>query len=343
MLASLPMTDSRVAIGPTPRDTVLRDGTAQLYRFRRDPSLDDPAEPGLPVLLVPSMINRWYVMDLRPGVSLAASLVGAGLDTWLLDWGIPEDEDRYRTWDDGVTRIARMVRRVKRETGAPKVILLGYCMGATISSVYAAQHADELGGFINLAGPIDFSHAGFLGALVDEAHFDPEAVTAAGNLPASMMQSGFTTLRATGQLAKWVSLADRGLDPSFREAYDALETWSSDNIPFPGASYVTYIRELYQDNRLAKGEHRANGRAVDLGQIRCPVLTITASRDHICPPAAATALNALVGSTDKRHIEVPGGHVGAVVGSKAPKVLYPAIADWIHTHDQIPCTKKLLS
>jgi len=319
-----------VSVGPTPRDTVLEDGTASLYRFR------STSPTGLPVLLVPSMINRWYVMDLRPGVSLANALVEEGLDTWLLDWGIPEDEDRYRTWADGVDRIARMVRRTKRETGADKVILLGYCMGGTMSSTYAALHSDELAGLINMAGPIDFSHAGLLGTLVHRAHFDPEALTAAGNLPAEMMQSGFVALRPTTQISKWVALADRGTNPSFREGFSALETWANDNIPFPGASYVTYIRELYQDNQLVKGEFRVRGRLADLSKITCPVLTITASRDNICPPPAATALNDLVGAEDVESIEVPGGHVGMTIGSKAPKRLYPAIAEWIHRHQQPP-------
>jgi len=320
----------RVTIAPTPRDTILVDSTASLYRFRCDELV-----PGrYPVLLVPSMINRWYVMDLRPGVSFAAALVDAGLDTWLLDWGIPEDEDRYRTWDDGVARIARMVRRVKRETGADRVVLLGYCMGATISTAYAALHDDDLAGFINLAGPIDFSHAGLLGELVDPAHFDAKAMTAAGNLGADMMQSGFLALRPTGQIAKYVALADRALDPSFREAFEALDTWSGDNIPFPGQSYVTYIEELYQQNRLVSGQHRVGGKVADLGNITCPILTITASRDHICPPAAATALNDLVSSDDTEVFEVPGGHVGAVVGSRAPKMLHPKIVEWIHAHGQ---------
>lgn len=319
---------ARVTIAPTPRDTILVDGTASLYRFR-----SAGIAPGrYPVLCVPSMINRWYVMDLREGASLAAALVEGGLDTWLLDWGVPEDEDRYRTWDDGVERIARMVRRVERETGADKVVVLGYCMGATIASVYAALHADELAGFINLAGPIDFAHAGFLGELVDARHFDAKAMTAAGNLPAELMQSGFVTIAPMGQLSKWVALADKGLDPSFRAAFDALETWSGDNIPFPGACYVTYIEELYQQNRLARGEHRVRGRVADLRNVRCPVLTITASRDHICPPAAATALNELVGSAQTEIFEIPGGHVGAVVGSRARTTLHPKVVSWIHEH-----------
>lgn len=319
-----------MTIAPTPRDTILADGTASLYRFR-DPGTPRPdAEPvGTPVLLVPSMINRWYVMDLRPGVSLAASLVDAGFDTWLLDWGVPNDEDRFRTWDDGVARIARMVRRVQRETGAEKISLVGYCMGATISSAYAALHPEDLAAFINLAGPIDFSHAGLLGELVDRRSFDPEAMTAAGNLPAAMMQSGFVALRPTQQISKWVTFADRALDPSFRASFDALEAWANDNVPFPGASYVTYIRELYQENRLIAGRHFALGQRVDLSRITCPVMTITATRDTICPPPAAAALNDAVGSMDTELLVVPGGHVGAVVGSQATKTLYPAIAGWL--------------
>lgn len=312
-----------ITIAPTPKDTILRDGTASLYRFRTQ-----RAESVGAVLLVPSMINRWYVMDLRPGVSLAAALVEAGLDTWLLDWGVPNDEDRYRTWDDGVERLARMVRRVKRETGRA-IGLVGYCMGATLSSVYAALHPEGLASFVNLAGPIDFSHAGVLRELVDRRFFDPRAMTAAGNLPAAMMQSGFFALRPTQHLSKMVSVLDRGHEPSFRDGYEALETWANDNVPFPGDSYVTYIEELYQENRLVRGEHRACGRRVDLANIVCPVLSITASRDTICPPAAANALLAHVGSEHKEALTVAGGHVGAVVGSQASKVLYPALSAFL--------------
>ena len=75
---------------PTPKDTLHRDGTAQLYRFRRPDQVT--GEAGMPLLLVPSMINRWYVLDLRRGASMAESLTRSGIDTFCLDWGIPEDE-----------------------------------------------------------------------------------------------------------------------------------------------------------------------------------------------------------------------------------------------------------
>ncbi|MGM0558717.1 MAG: alpha/beta fold hydrolase, partial [Myxococcota bacterium] len=276
----------------------------------------------------PSMINRWYVLDLRDGASVCKSLVDRGLDTWLLDWGIPEDEDRYRTWDDVIDRLHRMVRRVKRETGADSIGLMGYCMGGTLCSIYTALHPENIETLVNLTGPIDFSEGGLLRQLVDEQWFDPEAITEAGNLAPVQMQSGFVSLRPTGQLSKWILLADKGHDPEFVDSFMALEAWVGDNIPFPASAYVTYIKELYQQNRLVEGEHYVKGERVDLGDITCPLLNIAADRDTICPPEAARALNELASSEENEFLQVRGGHVGAVVGSRAPDQLYPSIVDW---------------
>ncbi len=320
-------------LAPTPKDTLHRDGTAALYRFRRDDAPPaGPAEAGMPLLLVPSMINRWYVLDLRRGASMADALTRAGIDTFCLDWGIPEDEDRYLEWADVLDRLSRAVRAVRRATGAARVGLLGYCMGGTLAGIWSALHADQVAALVNLAGPFDFSKAGFLGEMVDGRYFDADAIAAAGNMSPQQMQSGFTALRPTAQIAKWVGLMDRGLDPAARESFEALEAWAGDNIPFPGAAYATYIGELYQKNLLVQGKHYVRGQRAALENIRCPVLTVVADRDAICPPAAATALNDGVGSSDKEVLTVPGGHVGAVVGGKAPKVLFPALASFFKKH-----------
>lgn len=308
---------------PTPRDVVLEDGPAQLVRFR-----SVRRESAAPVLLVPSLINRWYVLDLRRGASLAEALCAAGLDVWLLDWGIPQDEDRYWSWDDLFRRLSRMHKRVRRETGAEKLSVLGYCMGATVSGIHAALEPRHAASFVNLLGPFDFSHAGVLGLMADQRWFDADVVAEAGNVSALQMQSAFQLLRPTGTVAKWVSLMEKGMDPAFREGYEALEAWAGDNIPFPAAAYRTYIQELYQKNALVQGTHHALGRRVDLKAIECPVLTITASRDAICPPPAALGLASACGAAKKEHLEVPGGHVGAVVGSRASRELYPRVAEW---------------
>jgi len=310
---------------PTPKDTLTREGTAELYRFRSSPGARGST---LPVLLVPSLINRWYVLDLHPKASLAGALVDAGFDVFCLDWGVPEDEDRYFGWDDVVRRLGRMVRRVQRETGAPKVGLLGYCLGGTLTAIHTALEPDSVAALVNLAGPIDFAEGGFLRHMVDPRWFDPEAIAEAGNMKAAQMQAGFVALRPTAQLSKWVSFLDKLSDPQRLEAFQALEEWASANIAFPAAAYTRYIKELYQENRLVRGEHAVSGRRVELSNIHCPVLTVVTDRDVICPPPAAQALNDRSSSRDQSTLVIPGGHVGAVVGGSAPKLLYPKLVVW---------------
>jgi len=310
-------------LAQTPRDEHQLEGGARLYRFR------GARTHATPILLVPSLINRWYVLDLRPGASLVEALVGAGFDVWLLDWGVPEAEDRYLDWDAVLRRLGRAVRRVQRETAQPRLAILGYCMGGTLTSIFAAQHPELLAALVTLAAPIDFARGGMLRCMVDTRWFDADVIADAGNVAPGQMQAGFSALRPTLDAAKLMSMPELATDARARDSFLALEAWSGDNIPFPAEAYRRYIRELYQDNQLVAGTHRANGRAVSLAAIRCPTLVITASRDTICPPAAATALIEHIGSTDTAVVEVPGGHVGAVVGSRAAREMYPALIRWL--------------
>ncbi len=320
-LVGLP--DETPALAQTPRDEHPLEGGARLLHFR------SAATIARPILLVPSLINRWYVLDLRPGASLVEALVGAGFDVWLLDWGTPEVEDRYLDWDSVLKRLGRAARKVQRETAQSTIGLFGYCMGGTLAAIHAAQNAESIAAFVTLCTPIDFSFGGMLRRMVDPSWFDADAIADAGNVAPNQMQAGFSALRPTLDLAKLMSQPDLAAGPKQRASYLALEAWASDNIPFPGEAYRRYIREMYQGNELALGTHHANGKPARLGAIRCPTLTITASRDQICPPAAATALLGLVGSTDTSVLEVPGGHVGAVVGSKAASTMYPGLIGWL--------------
>lgn len=314
-----------VEVAPSRRDEIARlGGTARLLRFDRF----GPG-PVRPLLIVPSLINRWYVIDLRRGASLVEALGAAGIGVYAIDWGVPEDEDRYLEWDEVVARVGRAMRAVLADSGSDSAGLLGYCMGGTLSTIHAALEPDAIACLVNLAGPIDFSAAGMLGHLVDRRWFDADAIADAGNVSAEQMQSGFTALRPTLALAKWTRSLETAHDPRAREAAAALETWASDNIAFPAAAYRRYIGELYQQNQLIAGTHRIAGRRVDLARITCPILSVVAERDTICPPEAATALGPASGATDIEVLSVRGGHVGAVVGSAAQRIMYPGLAGWL--------------
>ena len=104
-----------------------------------------------------------------------------------------------------------------------------------------------------------------LGRMVDPRWFDAGAVAEAGNVAPHQMQSGFQLLRPTAEPRQGGHARRQGARPGLpRLAYEALEAWASDNVAFPAAAYRTYIGELYQENRLVKGEHAVAGKRVSL-------------------------------------------------------------------------------
>jgi polyhydroxyalkanoate synthase len=314
--------------GITPRATVWTEGSARLERVV-------PRPEGLlgrtPVLLVPSLINRAYVLDLHPRGSMLRALRDAGIDAWMLDWGVPHDEDRHLDWSALARRMSRSMAVLRRTTGAPRCVLLGYSIAGTLAVITAAREPHRLAGLVNLAGPVDFSRAAMLHRLTDPRWFDAEAVASAGNVAPAQMLAGFLALRPTqivADLAKVVDLTVRGARDE-RDAVMALAGWAYDSVPFPAAAYGEYVRSLFQQNALVRGEHGVDGVPVDLSRIDCPLLTIVADRDAITPEASALALEPLVSSRDIERLRVRGGHVSGVVHPSAPERFHPRLVEWM--------------
>jgi polyhydroxyalkanoate synthase len=328
------------AATPTPKDTLYRDGRGSVFRFRRNSTARNGREAieangstHVPVLLVPSMLHQWYVLDLHPGASVAAALsTDTPWETYCFDWGVPEDEDRFVEWSDIVARLERAIRFVQRHSGSKKVALVGYSMGATLAAIHTALRPETVAALVNIAGPIDFSHSGKLGAMVDPRWFDAEAMASAGNISALQMQSGFMALQPGFGFTRIMRAVEQSHDSDARAASAALETWANDTIPFPGNAYVTYIQELYQQNLLVKGEHWVRGERVDLSRIACPHLSVVAEQDGVCPAASTTALGTYTRSSVKDVLSIRGGHVGAVTGAAASTVLYPRLVAWLTEH-----------
>jgi len=312
--------------GVTPRRTLARDGCSRLLAFEADAG-ERPA-----VLVVPSLIGRWHIVDLRPQSSLVGALVAAGFRVYAIDWGAPREWDRYLSWEDLVSRIRRMLRWVSRHSGTRAPGLIGYSVGGTLSTITTALRPDKVGALVNLAGPIDFDKGGLARLLTDPRWFDVEALTDAGNVAASQMWAGTVALRPTAHLGRWLGPLRRGIDRETVKDALRLEDWVNASVSFPAKAYERYIRELYQQNTLIQGRHTVRGRAIALGDIECPVMAITFSHDQVCPPEATQALLDHVGSQTRSHLGITGGHVGAVIGDRAPGELHAPLIDWLQTH-----------
>lgn len=313
------------SVGQTPSDVVFAENKWRLLRYR--PRAGGPAFP-TPVLLVPSLINRHYVLDLMPGKSLVEFLVARGHDVFVIDWGTPGDEDRYVDFDEVCDRyLGRALRQTSALAESETAHVLGYCLGGTLAAIHAAVHCERFASLTALAAPIGFHDAGLLSAWTRSKSFDVGALVAAtGNVPWQLMQSAFHLLRPTLGLQKAVHIADRLWDDEFMNGFLALETWGGDNVSFPGACYERYVEELYRKDALVAGSFRLSGKPARLEAITCPTLAVTFEHDNIVPKESAAVLLDRIGATDKHRIHLSGGHVGAVVSKKAAQGLWPALA-----------------
>jgi polyhydroxyalkanoate synthase subunit PhaC len=319
-------------VGTTPADVVHHENKWRLLRYRAPRG---GKRLQTPVLLVPSLINRHYVLDLLPGKSFAEYLVQQGHDVYCIDWGTPGPEDRYLTFDDVCDRyLGRAINRAARTAESEKVHLLGYCLGGTLTVAHAAARPERVASLALLAAPVRFADDGILAQWVNSKSFDLDVlVDAFGNIPWQLMQSAFQMIRPTLNLSKAMHLLDRAWSDEFLDGFFALETWGNDNVSFPGECYRRYIRELYREDRLAKGTFSLSGTPATLDRIHCPVLAVTFAHDAIVPWASASAVLELVSSTDKHHMHLNGGHVGAVVSKSAAKGLWPAISTFFRDRD----------
>jgi polyhydroxyalkanoate synthase len=319
-------------VGATPADVAWAENKWKLLHYR-------PRPEGLahqtPVLLVPSLINRHYVLDLMPGKSFAEYLVAQGFDVFCIDWGTPGPEDRYVTFDDIVDKaLGRAIRKTAETVPHKKTHVLGYCMGGTLAAIHASVHPEYVQSFVALAAPVTFADGSLLSNWTRTKGFDIDTlVDATGNVPWQLLQSAFHLLRPTLPLSKAIGLLDRAWNDEFLDGFLALETWGNDNVSLPGEFYRTYIRELYQRDALIAGRFALAGRRVDLKNLVAPTLAVTFEHDNIVPGPSAGALVAACGASDKQHLHLPGGHVGAVVSKHAAKTLWPQLVAFYAKHD----------
>jgi len=189
---------TKVPIAQTPKELVWTLNKAKLYRYV--PVVPKEKRHPVPLLLVFALMNRPYILDLKPGHSFVEFMVKSGYDLYLLDWGAPGPEDKNLKFDDyTLDYMPRAIRKMKAISGSEEFSLLGWCIGAILTTVYAALRADDgLRNLILLTAPLDFSdRKGITFARsVDERYFDVDKVLAAfGNMPAEMIDSGAKALK----------------------------------------------------------------------------------------------------------------------------------------------------
>jgi polyhydroxyalkanoate synthase len=320
-------------VGLTPKELVWRKNKARLYRYNRS----EPATQRTPIFLVLPLINRSYILDLRPGASFVEFLLGEGFDVFLIDWGTPGDEDRALDVTTLVTRyLPRAAKAIQKATGSDQMTVLGYCIGGTLATCFAALNPEITRNLVLLTAPIDFSDAGQFGRMTARGIFPIDRLTDTfPTVPAQMPDIGTKLLNPLASyVGTYRNLWEKLGDPTFDVGgWQAMYRWVNDSVPFAGAAFRQWIVEFYQENRLARDLLEMGGRPVRLSDIRCPVLNIAASRDQIAPRPTTSTITSRVRSNDSSEILIEGGHVGIVVGRSASQNLWPKVGAWLSQHD----------
>jgi len=287
---------------------------------------------GPPLLVVPSLVNRAYVLDLLPEHSMLRWFAAQGQRVLLLDWGWPGEAERRFTLTDYIA--GRLERTLDAPALAPlgPVALLGYCMGGLLTLAAALRRPERLRGLALLATPWDFhagepgeaDHARALAALLPGL----EPVMQAGSaLPVDVIQTLFAARDPWGIAAKFRAFAAMDSASPRARHFVALEDWLNDGIPLAAPVARETLGGWYGRNDPGQGRWRVAGATVEPAALTMPAFTAVPRADRIVPPASALALaERLPGG----HVEmVAAGHIGMAAGSRAEAVLWRPLRQWL--------------
>ena len=299
-----------------------RHGAARLLDYGRNGA-------GPAVLLVPSLINRHYILDLLPERSFVRHLARAGLRPLVLDWGEPGAAERDFTLSDYITGPLTESFAVAAALAGRPVAVLGYCMGGLLALALALRRPEEVACLALLATPWDFhaerrNDAAFLGALVELL---PLFCGPGDPVPVSAIQTLFMALDPFLAERKFVRFA--GLDMGSDEAkgFVALEDWINDGVPLAHSVAIECACSWYRDNDPARGAWEVAGQPIRPEEVGAPTLVVLPSRDKIVPPRSAEPLSAAIPQASV--LRPPFGHIGMMASTTAPDEVWRPIAEWL--------------
>ena len=312
------------------KEVVMTIGKMRLFHYK--PTVTARRQVKVPLLITYALVNRQYMMDLQPDRSMIKSFLDAGLDVYIIDWGYPTAEDMYMTMDDHINwYMDECVDFIRSESGKDKINLLGVCQGGTFATIYTALHQDKIKNLVAMVVPIDFSsNDGMLFRWSRFMNIDSLIDAYDGVVPGDVMNVAYLILKPlTLTLDKYVNMLDKWSDPAYLTNFLRMEKWTFDSPAQVGATLSQFIKDMYQDNKLIKGEFELGGQKVDLKNIKNPVLVACADKDHLVPLSASEPMIDAIGSTDKEFKHFKTGHIGMYTSSKAQPEYWPAIINWL--------------
>jgi polyhydroxyalkanoate synthase subunit PhaC len=303
---------------------VFRNHIMELLQY--SPTTDEVYER--PLLIFPPWINKFYIIDLRPENSMVRWLVGQGYTVFLVSWVNPDARLAQKGFEDYMRDgVFAALDAVEKATGVRDPNCVGYCIGGTLLAATLAYMAsgkdkdwgdDRINSATFWAAQTDFSEAGELSVFVDEAQLEAlkqKMDSEGGVLPGSKMAGAFNMLRANDLI--WSFVINNYLLGKQPMPFDLLY-WNSDTTRMPEKLHLSYLRQCYKENALAKGKMEMAGVKLDLHKVKVPVYLQSAREDHIAPANSVFKSVNLFGGP-VRFIIAGSGHIAGVINPPAAK------------------------
>ncbi|WP_229517856.1 PHA/PHB synthase family protein [Paraburkholderia terrae] len=296
----------------TPGKIVWRNALCELLQYA--PATATVARE--PILIVPSWIMKYYILDLQPHDSLIRYLVDAGYTVYTISWRNPgaafRDVGLEAYLQEGLLAALAQVRRRHDE----RVHMVGYCLGGTLLAIAAAAlfrdgRGDELKTLTLLAAQTDFTEPGELELFIDASELAAldASMWRQGYLDGSQMSAAFQLLNARDLI--WSRLMSEYL-LGRRSKPNDLMAWNADTTRLPYRMHSEYLTSLFLDNDLAEGRYGAGGRAVALSDIEAPMFVVGTERDHVSPWRSVYKLHLLT-HNELTFLLTAGGHNAGIV------------------------------
>lgn len=322
-LGGLKLNTAKNHVASTPHWVLARRGRARLLHYK---SAGDAQ-----VFIVPSLINRYYILDLFPGCSLIEALTQAGINVYLLDWGNSREQDQFSTIEDHVLNWLKWGHQLScKHAKTSAMPIFGQCIGGTLASMYASLYPAQVSGLCFLTTPFDFKDAGVLSHWARHSSIDLTQMSEVwGNISGGFLARSFKLIEPLADIRKYQMLFKYSSGANFLKKYIAMECWLADAIHFPGQSYAKFIQELYQENQLINNRFKLAGKKVRLANIKTPILNLYCLGDIIVPPESSNILEQLVSSTEVKTVALKGGHIGCLISDKYQKDLWRELSTWV--------------
>jgi polyhydroxyalkanoate synthase len=301
-----------VNMATTPGKVIFQNELMQLIQYQ--PATESVLRT--PLLIVPPWINKFYILDLKPGKSFIKWCVDQGITVFVISWVNPDKNLGAKTWEDYMKQgpLAAM-DAIERATGELKVHTMGYCVGGTLLTTTLAWLADKrrvrVSSATLLAAQVDFTHAGDLLVFVDEDQISAleRDMQEAGVLEGSRMAMAFNMLRSNDLI--WSYVVSNYLKGQPPTSFDLLH-WNSDATRMPAANHSYYLRNCYLENRLSTGTMVLDNTLLDLSKVKVPIYNLATREDHIAPPGSVLYGSQFFGGPVK-YVLSGSGHIAGVV------------------------------